>query len=132
MQVEIDSIRIRRRVRKDVGNITALVESMKRYGQFSPIIVNRKMELIAGFRRLTAARQIGWHSINAVVVDEESEAGKLEIELEENVQRKALTHEELSEGFARLEELRKPRLWRRILEFFKALFRRLFRRRGSR
>ena len=131
MQVEIDTIKIRHRVRKDPGNIAALVESMKRYGQFSPIIINRKLELIAGFRRLTAAKEIGWHSINATIIDEDSEAAKLEIELEENVQRKALTHDELSEGFTRLEELRRPSLWRRFLDFLRRLFQRLFRRSKS-
>ena len=122
MQIDVETIRVARRVRTDVGELTKLAESMKRFGQFSPILVNRKRELIAGYRRLSAAKLLGWHSIEAIVIDEESEARKLEIELEENMQRKQLDMTELSDGFRRLERLQRPSLCGRLARFFRRLF----------
>ena len=115
MQIDVDEIRISNRARRDVGNLSVLMESMRKHGQLCPIIVNRDRELIAGYRRLAAARQLGWHSIAALIVDQEHEADRLELELEENIQRKQLTFAEISDGFSRLERLRRPHLLRRIL-----------------
>jgi ParB family chromosome partitioning protein len=129
MQIEISAIRVRKRVRKDTGNMEALMESMRRYGQLSPVIVNRRHELIAGYRRYLAAKQMGWPSISALVVDRESEAEKLELEIEENVQRKSFTPQELADGLARLERSRRPSFWRRIGAMLRRALRGLFGRR---
>ena len=126
MQVPIESIVIRTRVRKDHGDLNQLMESMKKYGLLSPILINRKSELIAGHRRLEAAKRLGWHTVNVVVIDRENERDKLEIEIEENVQRKPFTTEELTEGLTRLERLMRPGLFYRILMFFRKLLQRLF------
>ena len=126
MQVPIENVVVRMRVRKSPGDLSQLMQSMKAYGQLSPIIVNRKSELIAGHRRLHAAKQLGWKTIDAVVVDKETELEKLEIEIEENIQRKAFSTDELSQGLARMEKLRRPSLLARLLSFLKDLFRRLF------
>ncbi len=122
MQVKISSIIVKQRIRKDLGDIDALVNSMRKYGQLSPIIINRKNELIAGERRLEAAKRLNWQTINAIVVDKNSEAEKLEIELEENVQRKRLLDEEVASGIVRLEKLRRPGFLRRLLLFIKKIF----------
>ena len=126
MQVPIESIVIRTRVRKDHGDLNQLMESMKKYGLLSPILINRKSELIAGHRRLEAAKRLGWHTVNVVVIDRENERDKLEIEIEVNVQRKPFTTEELTEGLTRLERLMRPGLFYRILMFFRKLLQRLF------
>ena len=128
MQVTPVSITIKKRIRKDLGDLKPLMESMKKYGQLSPIIINRKYELIAGHRRLESARLLGWHSINAVIVDRDNEQDKMEMELEENIQRRDLSPEELAEGFSRLEKLSKPSLFRRILNFIIRILKRIFRR----
>jgi ParB family chromosome partitioning protein len=128
VQVPINRIKVKRRVRKDAGDIEALAASMSAYGLLHPIVLGRKNELIAGGRRLAAAKKLGWKTINAVVVDIPDKAGKLELELEENVQRTALSYVELEDGYARLERLRRPnlvaRIWRAILSFFRRVFRR--------
>ncbi len=126
MQVKISSIIVKQRIRKDLGDIDALVNSMRKYGQLSPIIINRKNELIAGERRLEAAKRLNWQTINAIVVDKNSEAEKLEIEIEENIQRKRLLDEEVAAGIVRLEKLRKPGFFRRLLLFIKKIFETLF------
>ncbi len=128
MQVPIDRIKVKRRVRRDPGDIDALAASMSAHGLLHPIVLGRRNELIAGGRRLAAAKRLGWKTINALIVDVDGRADRLELELEENVQRSALSYLELEEGYARLERLRRPNIIRGIWEALKSFFRRLFRR----
>ena len=95
MLVTINDIKVRKRVRKDLGNIEPLMDSLKRYGLLNPITLNSRYELVAGQRRLEAAKRLGWTSINAVLVDVTDKVSLLEIELEENTQRVEFTDSEL-------------------------------------
>jgi len=78
------------RVRKDMGEIKRLLESMERFGQIQPIVVNRNMELIAGGRRL-AACILGQREALVCFNDAIEPVLMRELELEENLQRKDLT-----------------------------------------
>jgi ParB family chromosome partitioning protein len=129
MYLPINEIRIGKRVRIDEGDILTLMQSLKKFGQLNPIIVDSDYELIAGFRRLEAAKRLGWSTVKAIVVEGPTDAEKIEIELEENLQRKDLTDEEVAEGTRRLDKLLHPGFFRRILNFFIRLFKRLFKRR---
>ncbi|MDY4707455.1 MAG: ParB N-terminal domain-containing protein [Candidatus Treponema excrementipullorum] len=126
MLIDIDQIKIKNRVRKDLSDLDNLKDSLKRYGLLNPITVTADYNLIAGHRRLEAAKQLGWTTINAIVVPVDDEVTKLEMELEENTQRKDFTDAELLEGYKRLEKLRNPsffqKLWRKIKDFFSKLF----------
>ena len=122
MLVQIKDIKIKRRVRKDLGNLDDLKDSMRIYGLMNPITLNSKYELIAGERRLQSAIQLGWTSINANIIDNLSEVDQLEMEIEENNQRKEFTEAELMEGYKRLNRLRNPNFFYRIYLFFKHLF----------
>ena len=126
MLVNISEIKVRKRVRKDLGDLDALKESLRRYGLLNPITIDNKNRLIAGERRLEAAKLLGWTNINAVVVNNISAITKLELELEENNQRKEFTDAELLEGYIRLERLRNPSIFRKILNaivrFFEWIF----------
>ena len=122
MLIPIKDIKIKRRVRKDLGDLSALKVSLKLYGLMNPITLNKKYELIAGGRRLQAAKQLGWTTINANIIDNLSEIEQLEMELEENNQRKEFTDAELMEGYKRLERLKNPNFFYRIFLFFKRLF----------
>ncbi len=122
MLVQIKDIKIKKRVRKDLGNLEDLKDSMKIYGLMNPITLNSKYELIAGERRLQSAIQLGWTSINANIVDNLTEVEQLEMEIEENNQRKEFTDAELMEGYKRLQRLRNPNIFYRIYLFFKHLF----------
>ena len=122
MLVQIKDIKIKKRVRKDLGNLEDLKDSMRIYGLMNPITLNSKYELIAGERRLQSAIQLGWTSINANIVDNLSEVEQLEMEIEENNQRKEFTDAELLEGYKRLQRLRNPGFFYRIYLFFKHLF----------
>jgi ParB family chromosome partitioning protein len=128
VQVPLDDIVVKKRIRKDMGDIIALAASMKRYGQLSPIVLNNRNRLIAGGRRLEAARYLGWRTINAVVIDVNEKLPMLEYEVEENLQRQNFSSEELAQAVRRLNKLRNPgffrRIWNAILRFFGKLFKR--------
>lgn len=121
MLIQIKDIKIKKRVRKDLGDLSALKESLKLYGLMNPITLNKNYELIAGERRLQAATQLGWTTINANIIDNLSEIEQLEMELEENNQRKEFTEKELMEGYKRLERLRNPNFFYKIYLFLKHL-----------
>lgn len=125
MLVPIAQIKVKKRVRKDLGNLEDLKASLRTYGLLNPITINSKYELIAGERRLTAAKEIGWTNINANIVDNLTEIEQLEMEIEENNQRKEFTDAELLEGYKRLEKLRNPGFFYKIYLFFKKIFTKL-------
>jgi len=127
MLVQINDIKVKKRIRKDMGDIAALADSMKRFGQISPILITKNNVLIAGGRRLEAARSLGWSTINAVVAEIPDEVSKLEYELEENIQRRNFSQTETIEAAKRIYSLRNPSLFRRIITAIAGFFRRLFR-----
>lgn len=133
MLISPETIIVKKRIRKDLGDISGLMESLKTHGQLTPVIINRNYELIAGFRRLQAAKRLGWKTIEAVMIDKPTERQKLEVEIEENVQRLDLSAEEIADGMARLQKLRNPgllaRIWAFILRILQAVFPRKRRRR---
>jgi len=125
VQIEIDKIIIRRRVRQNLGDLATLMDSLRRHGLLNPVVINSRNELIAGHRRTEAARRLGWSTIEVRVVDGEDQADLVEMEIEENTQRKDLTSDELAEAYLRLDKLRNPnflvRIWRAIVRFFAAI-----------
>lgn len=128
LQLDINDIVINKRVRKSEGDLNQLAESMEKFGQMHPVIVNKKMELISGFRRVQGAKQLNWKTVFAIVVDVNSESDKLTMELEENLRRKDFTEEEKIEAFKKLAKLNRPSkfkiLFRAIIRFFRHLFKR--------
>ena len=129
MQVPIESIKVKKRVRQEMGDISALAESMKQFGQISPIVINSDKVLIAGGRRLAAARSLGWKSINAVIAEIDDELTMLEYEREENVQRMDFTPTEEEAVDEKIHELRNPPFFRRIWNAIVGFFRKLFKKR---
>jgi ParB family chromosome partitioning protein len=127
MQVPIEDIKVKRRIRKDLGDIGILAESLKLFGQINPVVITPKNVLISGQRRLEAARALGWRTINAVILEFPDALSKLEYEVEENIQRRDFTPEEIAEATRRIYRLKNPGFFRRlfdaIIRFFKWLFR---------
>jgi len=109
-----------------MGDIEALAESLKRYGQISPIVISPKNVLIAGGRRLEAAKYLGWRTINAVISETSSELARLELEIEENMQRRDFNMEEVAEATKKLYRLQNPGFFRRILNALIRFLRWLF------
>lgn len=126
MLEQISKIKVKNRIREDLGDLESLKNSLKRYGLMNPIIINTKRELIAGQRRLEAARQLGWKTIRVIVVEKQDELEALQWEIEENLQRKDFTQKELLKAEKRLHQLRNPNIFRRIWRAIVAFFQRLF------
>ena len=109
-----------------MGDITILAESLKHHGQISPIVISKKNVLIAGGRRLEAAKRLGWRTINAVILENSTELSRLELEIEENTQRRDFSMDELADATKKLYRMQNPGVFRRIfnaiVRFFKWLF----------
>ena len=93
------------RFRTDGGEINKLADSITKYGQLQPIVVNRQNELIAGGRRLAACTILGI-SVLATYQDTVEPMLMREMELEENIQRKDFTPAESSLAVAELHKLK--------------------------
>jgi len=128
MEVKIDDVLVKRRIRVNLGNLTQLSESLRRHGLMNPIVVTSRMELVAGHRRLEAAKRLGWQTIEARIVENLSDEAKLEMEIDENLHRRPLSPDELADGYSRLSRIKNPgffrRIWKALVDFFKKLFRR--------
>jgi ParB family chromosome partitioning protein len=132
MQIPVREIIVKKRIRKEYGDIQALAESMKHFGQISPITVSRANVLIAGERRLEAAKFLGWRTINATVIDVSEKLARLELEIEENIQRRDFTGDEIAAATRKLCKLKNPNIFRRALSAVIGFFRRLLSASGSR
>ncbi len=99
----------------DQKALESLADSIKRYGILQPLLVNRiegeetesvKYQLIAGERRLLAAKIAGFIRVPVIIrefLDKENKE-RLEISLIENIQRLDLNPLEKAEAFKRLQE----------------------------
>lgn len=84
------------RIRKDLGDIIALETSIGKVGLLNPILIDERNRLLAGYRRLTACRNLGWQEIEVKVIYTDSDAMKmLDIEVDENLFRQDFSLEEI-------------------------------------
>lgn len=106
--VDIDSIIINRdnRIRKII-EVGTLSESINRIGLIHPIVITRDNLLVAGERRLTACRMLGWTNVSVQYADELSKDELEDIELEENLKRSDLTWQEIHEHIMRIDQKRR-------------------------
>jgi ParB family chromosome partitioning protein len=126
MQIPIEDIKVKKRVRKELGDVAALADSLKHFGQINPVVITKNNVLIAGERRLEAAKSLGWRTVNAVVMEFPDALSKLEYEVEENIQRRDFTPQEVAEATQRIYRLKNPSLFRRILNAIVRFFKKLF------
>lgn len=91
MKIQIDAIKVGRRMRKDMGDIDALAKSINEVGLLQAIVLAPGDQLVCGGRRLAAAKRLGWTSIEARTVSTLEDIALAEqAELEENTCRKDL------------------------------------------
>lgn len=90
-EVPIREIKVKDRAREDMGDITALADSIKAVGLLQPITLDENMNLLAGERRLEAHKKLDRQTIPAVTRPARTKGDKAEIELFENIHRKDLT-----------------------------------------
>jgi ParB-like chromosome segregation protein Spo0J len=93
-RVNINDIKNGTRHRRDLGDLTGLVESIREIGLLHPPVINRNNKLIAGARRLKAVKMLGWKKVPVRVIDL---GAVVKGEWAENVHRKDFT---LSEAVA--------------------------------
>jgi ParB family transcriptional regulator, chromosome partitioning protein len=100
----------RRNPRRKLSGITELAASLQTHGLLQPVIVRTigdHYELVAGHRRLEAARQLGWAAIPAIIRTDAEETAYV-LTVIENLQRENLSPREEAEA---LEVLVRERGW---------------------
>ena len=108
MKLPIEQIIIpRERLREDNGDLEALAESLTKYGLLQPVILDKSNNLVAGFRRYSAARLCGWSEVEVIYQGELTELQAREIELEENFARKDMTLAERIKSITELDRLKR-------------------------
>lgn len=105
MLVEIEKIKVTDRIRKDFGNIEELANDIKENGLINPPVVSPEMQLLAGERRLLACKKLGWKQIEVRVMTVRDAEHQLNIEINENENRKDFTFSEKLEWARRLERI---------------------------
>jgi N6-adenosine-specific RNA methylase IME4 len=68
MKIPLTDIRVGRRHRKDMGDLDALLESVRTLGMLQPIGITPEKQLVFGQRRLKVAKALGWETIEARLV----------------------------------------------------------------
>lgn len=103
----LDAITIlpdRQRKTVDEKKDAELRDSISRLGLIHPIVLDRELVLVAGFRRLSATTALGWTSIPFQYLDELDEDTREDVEFEENIQRQDLTWQEQHERIIKFHE----------------------------
>lgn len=88
----------------DEEKLNELAESLKQHGLFTPILVRESVkgyELVAGERRLRAAKIAGFAEIDVIIVSFDDEQ-MMEIAIVENIQREDLNVLEEAQGYQSL------------------------------
>lgn len=102
--VHVTDVILNDRIRKNLGDITALCRSIKEFGIIQPIVLTREADgrarLIAGGRRFTALTKLGvselTHGKHFVWRGEEDSYTRKAVELEENLRRTDLSWHEVA------------------------------------
>lgn len=94
MKIRVKDIRVGVRLRHNLGDVNGLADSMTRYGQLQPIVVTPELELLAGARRLAAAKALKWEEMDVVIIDLQWPEDRVAIEWVENEHRKSLSWSE--------------------------------------
>lgn len=106
----VASVVVGPRSRKELGDIPALSASMAEVGLLQPIVVSSDNRLIAGQRRLEAAKSLGWETIPTYVAESLTDAVQcLKAEMAENTCRKDFTPSEAVHASERIVEALKTK-----------------------
>ena len=91
MLMDISSIKVVERIRKEINKIDELAEDIKRNGLINPVTVmetpDKGYQLLAGLRRLKAVQLLRWKKIEIYLVSPSDAEAALRIEISENEQR---------------------------------------------
>jgi len=128
MKVPIESIVVKEeiRIRQDPGDLASLENSIRKVGLLNSVVIDEDNRLIAGYRRLSACRNLGWKEIEANVIEYGSDELKmLDAEVDENLFRKDFTLEEIKSIEKRRQEIiqsLKGNIFQRFWRWLRSLF----------
>lgn len=125
-RVAIGSIRIRQRIREDIGDLETLKNSLREYGLINPILLDDQYNLVAGERRLRAAHDLGWTDIDARILDPSSRVALFDLEVHENLLRKEFSGKEIAKSIETKKRLLHPPWHVRLGDWMLRLKNRLF------
>jgi len=115
------------RIRKEIGNLQPLVDSIGKVGLINPILIDEQSNLVAGFRRLEACKQLKMEEVEVKIVEFGGDMMKmLDVEVAENFFRKDFTPKEILATEKRRQEIleatRKKGFLERFWLWLKSLF----------
>ena len=131
MKIKTDEIKIGKRIRGESGDLRTLKDSIRTIGLINPIIVNEKKELLSGFRRYQACKELQMEEIEVKMVTTSSDkVQELDWEYHENIGRKELSSEEREGYFTERKQLLQPppqkgfwmwlkKLWQKFISIFR-------------
>ena len=129
MKIAIDLIKVEDeiRIRKEIGNLQPLVDSISKVGLINPILIDEQSNLVAGYRRLEACKKLKMEEVEVRIVEFGGDMMKmLDVEVAENFFRKDFTPEEVLATEKRRQEIleatRKKGLFERFWLWLKRLF----------
>lgn len=106
LQRGIDSIQVFDHHRRDPGDLHPLMESLERVGLLQPVTITPEGYLICGYRRLEAARRLGWTTVRVWVRSGLSdELTRLLAERDDNLTHKPLSAYEAAQLFKEMSAL---------------------------
>ncbi|MFH1346846.1 MAG: ParB/RepB/Spo0J family partition protein [Spirochaetota bacterium] len=96
-------------------SLKELAASIREFGILQPIVISKieiekefgadvEYQLIAGERRLMAAKLLGWERVPAIIRKIETKANQLEMAIVENLQRQNLNSVETARAYAKLQD----------------------------
>lgn len=92
LERSIDGITVGQRHRREPGDLTPLMDSMQRIGLLQPVTITPDGYLICGYRRVEAAKSLGWSTLRVWVRSGISDdLTRLLAERDENTTHKPLT-----------------------------------------
>jgi ParB family chromosome partitioning protein len=110
VQLKVDQIKSNPYQPRTIVNeekLAELSESIREKGIIQPIVVRQvgdKFELVAGERRLLAAKKLGLKIVSAIMAGKLSKEEMMELSLIENLQREDLNPIDVAYGYKRLQE----------------------------
>ena len=105
MLIDIEKVSVGDRIRKDMGDLKELADDIAKNGLINPPVVTPDFELIAGERRLEAMKKLGYKQVEVRIMKVEDAEHKLNLEINENENRKDFNKSERIEYARQLERI---------------------------
>ena len=114
MLIDIEKVSVGDRIRKDMGDLKELSDDIAKNGLINPPVVTPDFELIAGERRLEAMKKLGYKQVEVRIMKVEDAEHKLNLEINENENRKDFNKSERIEYARQLERIERVKAKERM------------------